>query len=986
MDLTKSQEDMTLAPFNKWYAVEIPNKYHPTFEAANKFTYLYDNYAFKLLAKLEEQFNFINGLSYCTRTSKDAALIKFEIGYDSSFYFINKDKLKTYVMNGFFEMSSSKTVWGFYIIREVEPNKFVWEYFSPYIKHERNQKLYWCPLMYLDKSEPLRPASLSNKPVNFLSSLLKDLSPQNITNIIPDKSKLFKLTSVSERMVKNNMKSTEDYDDGLNTGIPVYDMGLPYDCSKLIVATILGEPRLKYKTIADSNLSKSLVAYRDIEDGRTQDIFKVNTNGFYDIDQSDLDFGDDIINNVKSFTELKQFGRLFYMFGKVSLQFLAATLIKINYKGEREPISSGLETLLFQLNEAIKTSWTDFSILIGTYKNNKELNKEWDTSKILITFEQLYDRMMENHKNVEDDNNAWYEIGNVLADFYVALEALLLGTTFNFGSMAMFNIETLVSNEGMSKANSGRFVQSFIHNSQLIIESKQKFISLLLTFAKMTNFYEKHLGFDIKDPIITGIVDISKEFENFDSTELNEYVDTSILTQSDLKDYVITFESFLEPRNLIDSPAIYESGLLKHDVGNKIIIANAFYRHIKILYNHIDGNIKNAYLSLLSLTSADKYNEGYLESLYDYLMQMMDKIPNKCCPTYYHLISFIALTFRYMKYNNYGSNKDLLAAGIYLSEALQAFLFHEWFRNNKLYATSSSVKCTKTKAIELSWKAETYIIMDLKQSCAGFMSLFASKIPAYQAELQNETFRSFDLKGFYLGMEEYSQYIDISNRSYDGFTYTYDNMMANYRRYDETAFRNRIVPSTHLYYGDLFMSFTPEFINKYIESEKLERKDDIGITYDILYKELMTPIQFYSRLGSSSHTFGFAHAKEELYHSPNKQEILEFIMNMPEDDVSIPTPVNHTIAFMFSSNIKKIREGNFVSNKKDNLFITILWRILLPLGMCKESLYSQIDKPYYMDIVTNSKLNENVSYEMDYKNLMPYITSEKKWNFLDRRY
>ncbi len=484
----------------------------------------------------------------------------------------------------------------------------------------------------------------------------------------------------------------------------------------------MGEPRLSYEMIKDAGELNTLInaCWIDPETLAHSPLFQVKTDALQFITKEDNDFGDTIHENVKTFNTLGEYSHLLYTFGKTAINFIAALILEINSKGERKPVSTEFAVLYYQLHSALEASWNDLSFLFGTKKSNED-NFDFQTDKLLVDFRNIYSFTMGLYEDIKGKDH-WCELGEILAALYGALASLLIGLTLKLTNNSIIDPGKLFNtDEDISKATINAFANAFMSNETIDATTKNRYISLLIFFYKLHEFYRIYNGIQIDDPMIVPVVSLGEEFASLPEEQLVENIDLSILTQGDLEIHSSkTFESFLSYENFISSPATYYINCLDYDTANKVIIARAITFLFK--YNSIDidetlrNKYKPAYYSLIEESGENITDEGKILGLYDFFINnVVGKVlKNTCDVKLYHLVTMCAIHFKYLTKQNLSKElTEYVYGGLYQAEALMVFLWHDWFQSGKTYKVEKNIHCADNKALGLLYKAKQYVKIDL---------------------------------------------------------------------------------------------------------------------------------------------------------------------------------------------------------------------------------------------------------------------------------
>jgi hypothetical protein len=748
-----------------------------------------------------------------------------------------------------------------------------------------------------------------------------------------------------------NHKSVEGLEEDSKGYIPFYNLDYPYEASKLIIATILGEPRLKFSAIN----GQTIEAWR-IQDNKKDHLFNVNNNYLFNVPSEDLSFGDEIGSKASRYIKSSEYGHLFYMFGKISLDFIAATLIEINNFGKKEPLSKEFEILFYQLNEALNATFKEFLFSIN-------LTSKEDSKYVILDPTNIYSTIMAAHQSIEKEAHNT-DISIILSTLYGSLYMTILGSLLKINSDSLIDDELLFNSETV-ETNMGNFLNYFINNNSLDIDSKKRFISLVIVFSKMSEFYNNI--FD--DPIVKAINHLGNSFDNLEDEIKVDLLDLTILNQSDLSDYTITFESFLYHYTILDSPETYTTNLLKTDIASKNVLVLGLIHLVNVTQFNGGylGDTDKRIDSLGEILKNINITEGKVVGLYDYLINNIMKDPaTECCPTHFSIILNIAIVFRYLA-KNYKVSKEIseyIYAGLWQADGYLIFLYHEWFFSGRFYKVNKAYRTANMKAIEQLSIAKAIMEIDIYYYIQFAIDLNKDKFDKIYSEIEDLDIREIRLHGITNSLNIYLNHIIPLGRNseiYPSILELRKNTMHNV-----------------IYINSFFSGYVKEF-----EKDSHSMTDIHQVIYDLVYKNLLPPIVPYALYGLEAEDHGILVIKKHIESSSNKEGILQFLTDMPYDASVVPMASNNILALKLSQSISSIAKNNLLQNEYDNRFVVLLFKVLFPITFAKENYYSGYDKPFYLTNIDSNNV-QSVSNEINYEHILPHIVSEKKFNFLNR--
>jgi hypothetical protein len=746
--------------------------------------------------------------------------------------------------------------------------------------------------------------------------------------------------------------------------LPIYDLNYPYDSLKLIAATILGEPRLVYKVDEIDSINPLINAvWIDPETKSESVLFKVNNDALHYLAKDDVIFGDAVNEDIKSYNSLSQYGQLLYQFGKVSLNFIAATLISIDNKGKREPLSDDFEILYYKLNNAIQAGWEDIRRQVGDSDG-----ENGEITKVRLNLRNLYDLTMRLHKTMEASPEYWLDIGDILTVTYGALSSLLCGLTIKFTGNSMVNPNQLFNTDSdISKNAVNTFSNTFVHAQGIDMATKNRYIALLIVYHKMNEFYRINTSITIDDPLFNILAILGEEFYSLPEDRLIENIDLTALNQGDIQiKTTITLESFLHYENFFKNPKFYNENSLKYDTNDKSIVAKSIFELFDINPMNL-GGLKTKYTPAYTSIIEEEFpsiSEGDVPGFYIFFLNLADNIQkNKIDPNFYHLLSLSALTFRKLTKGGSKSDKEFAYLGLYQAEALMTFLWHDWFCNDKFFNISNNVHCADTRAVGLKLKAQAYI-----RTCiiSYIQSVFEITKPSFY-NTENDLF--LYTRDFYNTNSLYLTTKELNKADYD----------TNHISFIlDSNINGTIIETTKNLKINTGLSSVFDFIPRDNSLLVDEEADD---DYEYYYNDEIPLIALYAKYGNEIYTYGLLWVKKVL-DSEFESETYDCLEELSSDNVLIPMIVTNILSNKISQNIIKISKGKFGTSDRFNKYFTILLKGVLPIGFAREAMYNTIDQPEYIEKEHDPDRNNTI---LSYGNILPFVEKKSSFSFLDRK-
>lgn len=706
--------------------------------------------------------------------------------------------------------------------------------------------------------------------------------------------------------------------------LPIYKFGLPFDNIKIIFNTLVGDPRYHFKP----DEVNCVVAHSELD----KDVFKVNT---ILEDESDLFKYAESIIHKDEFTNIKEFGNLFYNFGTLALTQIAGSLLKINCFG-REALSNDIRVAIDKLGITFNRNFFNFLKMIGVMGLSEDGRFVYVDKKIChLEFERFVediDFYYDSAKNKE----SYVEFGNIFSATYLALTLYLNGIIINLSDKLGVELGTIYSNEG--EASIDTLSNNLIASNAIESDIKFKLISLIYTHYLMTKFYEDKSGFDFKDSYIKIFYNIGEKISKLGIDSIGEELDISHLTQSDLvRNSKINMLTVLGTVDIINTPATFDVSLFEHEISDMSTVAFniANYLWITDLMNDEDG----PYLlhSPFCGSMTDDINENVVDKLYNYFIDnVINLLPHTISPKFFYRLCMYAAAFRFIKEKKNGKMSEQAALGLYQAEACMAFLYRKWFDSRYYYEISSGIKSNDVRRVSNEIKALAYV----------HASIYEYQIFTYILDTDNKRTNSFNAKTF------------ITNFNRIMNELCYDNIgFSELRRMINNDLEFEVYKNDNTY---------PVFA--YISDFNFEKYDD-----NVKLLNSGRPlIEFYIKSKNNGNMYNIKYINkiiETEFETKTLDKLSEYC-NSPSD---YSTMYDCKLSRGLSGNISKVI-SNEKSDDRFEIYFNVFVKYIIPIYLA----HIVFDKT---DRSETDKLGNTIREDDD---ILPNIHSQRLFNFLNR--
>lgn len=759
------------------------------------------------------------------------------------------------------------------------------------------------------------------------------------------------------------------------TNLPVYDTNSVFDNLKIIFSSIVADSKLKYRPF---NYIIEVLKDFNKEIDKEDSVYGINNGWFIFKQNKEVVEHVNFLTTQKKYDKLTDYGDLLYLYGKFAIGFLAATVIKINNKGVNEPLNPDFESIYNLLYLKITNSDDDMNSLIP---NNEEKLK----TSILTSFRNHYTETMKMHQNIEENIENENSKGSILASAYLGMSILLTGVCLKYIETFGFNSNLLLSEDTVDE-NIKLFINNILNNTVIDVDSRNKFISMCITYSKITDFYSINTGYDFTDdPVIRMIYKIGEEFNNYDFNKLSETIDLSLLTQSDIENKY-TLEALLNTDNFFSSPGTYISNS-PSIFGQKMFIAFFIFKFIPIyesdyIFNESEYKEKSFNNLVSNFMKEAEINLKSVESFYNYFIDSIIKnIGYKINPKYFYFICISRFIFKYI-INNSRSKEVLYISklGIMEADSYIKTLVKIWSKNNLIFNTSETVQTPDNRAIVRKLTALTEIEFYIKNLLINDFESLSKKIDIEKYKYYNP---------FILNYEEFFK-ANVSNELIKSTNKRYDKKI-----FSTILFENRFfykdsisIPGLddelkNMKYNNLTDIFKDDFNSYERITCLLLDFFNSNNTFISIIEEFLTSLFSTSNYCINEY---IARTLEKKYNEETNLLLEKLsIENNDKNYYYIIGSINDdNLINVIRNNVEEIHH----SSKKDNFEILFysLFRYNIFKILAKKEFYNGYDET---DIMYNkeSKIFADVNTEdedyNEYLNLLPIINSVKNFTFMN---
>lgn len=493
-------------------------------------------------------------------------------------------------------------------------------------------------------------------------------------------------TKDDKQLIENNADVNDEADITLSTeemnlndnpddfDIPYYDTSskLGFDNIKIILATIFGNNgRLKFET--ENGRIFAVDKRRLSKDNR---IFYVNTSYFEDLNPDDIHYSQVVFDHT--YENIESYSRLFYTYGILGIAFLTSTLVKINRKGENEPLNPKFESAFNSIYNKVDSIFEDFEKLINNDKSN-----------ISIISQNLYLKTMEMHQNIEADVENDNTFGSILASLFTGLTFLLTGLMLSLCKRYGINANLMYDNDTV-KDNVKTILNTLIMSNDIDVVEKNRMISMFYLYYKMCNFYTINGDIELtSNKMISALYYIGDDLDKYDKEKFFEYIDTSLLTLEDLG-YTYMPLSYFELVNPLTDSANFVNSVPNFEMPQPIA---AMYLS-NFITTKVDYDEENSPLTSIVEETVDNIKEKEIVDFYNFFLnRIVNRITSKISVKMYYLIAISRSIFlKALNQSNLSkTGKTIAKLGLAEADGYLGFLYKIWKKKDYVFDVSSEV-------------------------------------------------------------------------------------------------------------------------------------------------------------------------------------------------------------------------------------------------------------------------------------------------------
>ena len=680
-----------------------------------------------------------------------------------------------------------------------------------------------------------------------------------------------------------------------------YITGNPFENIKVILNTLIGSPRYHFKPNKESG---SVVAHNEFHDN----VFEV-VKGTFPIDH---EYAESILG-CNNLSDYKEFGKLFFSYGSALINEIMAMLVKRDYAGTAFLLSQE-RVSINKLAIAYKKFESEF---------NKMLNIDQETN--ILTFAELINNIDYSYQYLMEKDEAYIETGRVLSYLYGALTIYLTGVVINIASKSGVSVESLYSDE--SRRNIEILSNNLISMRDVEEENKYKLITVFYLYHLMTDFYSNNIGFSIVSQSNRVLYELTSKLFDMDIKELEELLDLSMITQSELntEDNESFLSNYFNNISVIENPYSFDASLRKYDNCDKAAVAG----YIRYYLNPNLPVIRENYKPVLeNILKVDTVSESTIDILYNHFIDtVVSAIPKDISPRYFYRVTAYAAAFRKIKNMNKSAKiTEQASLGLYQAESILVFLYKTWVMCKGYYRNITT---------GIYFKNPLRVAQD-------------EKVKAFI----NNTLYS------------YSEYVYSTNEDLKSESKISISFFANDRMITAVDLCDEVLPSISK--CECFNEIDLPIVTEY-ESER----------YDELVEKLnankISFIEFLIHCETvNDKPYGFKFVNQIL-ESDYEQKSIDLLSSIPDDNNEYNVINGTKLGNIFKSNIKSI-----IKNEKNNerfvMYFNVFLKYFIPLFMIKND---------YDDMTGNSTdALGNTRYEEE--NYLPNLKSQRLFNFMSK--
>lgn len=688
-----------------------------------------------------------------------------------------------------------------------------------------------------------------------------------------------------------------------------YKYGLPFDNVKIILNTIMGSPRYQFKLSQEDKFL--LIAHNET----TEKAFSVSISDFGPcIDEK---YAEEVMgrNSLEGF---KEYGKLFYEFGNTLLTELAASFLKRDAYGNAV-FANRYRAACTKLGVAFSRFYSKYCKLVGVtipevfneYENDQNY---YDLSGTLNYIDHVYELSMK-------EENSYVEFAEVLVLLYNSLTIYLTGIFNNISDKIGIDIKSLYNDE--SERTMDQLSNNLISTNLIEDDAKYKLISLLYLYYLITDFYNKFSGKNIVTKINQGFYGIGKKLSELDLSTLEEELDISYLTQSEVEsESRESLMNILKPVSVIDNPSVFDLSLRERDTADLCLIGYEINRFFF-------GKSNEEVTTFDPFIESESITESKVDVLYNHFVENIgSEIPKTISPRYFFQVSVYAAAFRKIKEEKSGKMKEMAALGLYQAEAIMTLLYKKWYLCKDYYREIGKGICVKdVRRVAQDIKVKAYLVFSIVS-----YSIFVAKINKKTERLPNM---------FFTSIRDIIDHIDSVSDDLSGDKNQIENILS-----------------------DSLASLLP-----YVNDSNSEKYDEC---IKALNDGTISFVDFVVSTRANAETYNEKYANTVL-ESDYEQKALDTLTEYANKDLDYNTICDCKLAKALVGNIQQIIKDE-KSNERFVMYFNTFIKNSIPLYLAK-SVFEKFNK------VEEDNLGNTIDEE---ENILPNLKSNRMFNFMNK--